>query len=69
MLKGGALGAEGGMSGGVEVSAYAIVKEAVSAAGNAINSAVSKASEAVFSTNAGKQAWDAMQPKIPEDKR
>lgn len=67
--KRGGLGAKGGISGGVEVSAYVNVKQAVSAAGNAINSAVSAATEAVFSTNAGKQAWDAMQPKVPEEKK
>lgn len=69
LSKSGALGAKGGMSGGVEVSAYVNVKDAVSAAGNAISNAISKATDAVFSSSAGKQAWEAMQPKIPEDKK
>lgn len=66
LSKGGGLGAKGGISGGVEVSAYVNVKEAVSAAGSAVRSAMSNATEAVFGTNAGKQAWEAMRPKIPE---
>jgi hypothetical protein len=57
------IGAKAGISGGVEVSAYVNVKGAISAAGSAVNSAVSKAATAFFNTNAGKQISNAMQPQ------
>lgn len=41
LLKGGGLGAKGGMSGGIEGSAYVNVKEAENAVDNAISNAVS----------------------------